>query len=84
MSKRLQVVLDDGEYREVERLARKQGTTVSDLVREALRALRTRLPVQDAERKLAAIRQGARHAFPVGSIDEMIADIERGYVDDNR
>lgn len=83
MSKRLQVVLDDGEYREVERLARKQGTTVSGLVREALRALRSRLPVHDTERKLAAIRQGARHAFPVGPVDQMLSEIERGYLGDH-
>lgn len=80
MSKRLQVLFDDSEYREIERLARKQGVTVSALVREALRLLRGRMPVQDSERKLAAIRQGARHSFPTGPIAEMLRDIERGYM----
>jgi hypothetical protein len=50
-------------------------------VREALRALRSRLPLQDTERKLAAIRQGARHSFPSGSIDQMLREIESGYLD---
>lgn len=80
MSKRLQVLLDEAEYREVERMARRQGVTVSGLVREALRLLRGRLPVQDSERKLAAIRQGARHSFPTAPIDQVLREIERGYV----
>ncbi|MGQ0537605.1 MAG: ribbon-helix-helix protein, CopG family [Gemmatimonadaceae bacterium] len=83
MSKRLQVILEDAEYRSVQKLARKQKTTVSALVREAIRALRSRLPRHDAERKLAAIRQGARHSFPVGPIEQMLGEIERGYLGDH-
>ncbi len=79
MSKRLQVLLDDAEFRDVERMARKQGTTVSALVRDALRALRSRLPRQEVDRKLAAIRQAATHSFPAGPIDQMLSEIERGY-----
>ena len=37
MSKRLQVILDDAELREIQRIARRQRLTVAEWVRQALR-----------------------------------------------
>ena len=79
MSKRLQVVFDDAEYRELQKLARKRGMTVSDWVRRALDLARQREPAREAGRKIMAVREAARHAYPTGDIDEMLAEIERGY-----
>lgn len=83
MSKRLQVQVDETEYREIQRVARRHRMTVSAWVRQALRALRRREPLQDGERKLAAVRAALRHAFPTGEIEAMLAEIERGYVGDS-
>jgi predicted transcriptional regulator len=80
MSKRLQVVLDDSEYRELQKLARKHHMTVSEWVRNALRAMRRREPAQDAGRKLSAVREATRHAYPTGDIDQLLSEIERGYL----
>jgi predicted transcriptional regulator len=80
MSKRLQVLLDDQEWREVQRTARASHMTVAGWVRQALRAARERRPVADAGRKLDVIRGAARHAFPTADIDQMLAEIERGYL----
>jgi hypothetical protein len=80
MSKRLQVVLEDPEYREIQRIARAQRLTVAEWVRQALRAARRREPVTETGKKLAAIRNAVRHAFPTAGIDQMLAEIERGYV----
>jgi hypothetical protein len=80
MSKRLQVVLDDAEYRELERTARRQRTTVSDLVRRALRELQRVQPSQEPQRKLQVVREAARHSYPAPAIEQMLAEIERGYV----
>jgi transposase len=33
----------------------------------------------DRARKLAAVRAAARHSFPTADIDEMLAEIGRGY-----
>jgi hypothetical protein len=79
MSKRLQVVFDDAEYRELQKLARKRGMTVSDWVRRALDLARRREPGREAGRKISAVREAARHSYPVGDIDDMLAEIERGY-----
>lgn len=80
MSKRLQVVLDDDEYREIERIARRHRTTVSGWVRQSLRSARQSEPSVDAGRKLKAVRRAAEHEFPTADIGDMLAEIERGYL----
>ncbi len=80
MSKRLQVVLDDSEYRDLMKTARKQGMSVSEWVRQAIRTVRRREPIQDIGPKLSAVREAARHSYPTADIDVMLADIERGYL----
>jgi hypothetical protein len=82
MSKRLQVLLDEPEWREVQRAARARRTTVAEWVRQALRAARHREPLGDAGRKLDAVRAAARHAYPAGDVQQMLDDIERGYLAD--
>lgn len=80
MSKRLQVVLDDEEYRDIERIARRQRTTVSGWVRQSLRQARQSEPAVDAGRKLKVVRAAAGHQFPAADIDRMLGEIERGYL----
>lgn len=48
MSKRLQVLLDEPEWREVQRAARAQRLTVAAWVRQALRAARNTEPLRGA------------------------------------
>ena len=79
MSKRLQVLLDEAELREIQRIARRQRLTVAEWVRQTLRAARRRVPGGDAAKKLEAVRAAVRHSFPTAEIDEMLAQIERGY-----
>jgi predicted nucleic acid-binding protein len=79
MSTRLQVVLEDKELRDLRRLAKQEGMTVSEWVRRALREARRRGPAQDQARKLAAVRDAARHEFPAPDIDAMLDEIEDGY-----
>ncbi|MBI2190686.1 MAG: antitoxin [Planctomycetes bacterium] len=81
MSKRLQVILDEVEYRDLRRVARRNRMTVSAWVRHALRAMRRREPNGEPDAKLAAVRAAARHEFPTADIDQMLAEIERGYLD---
>lgn len=84
MSKRLQVLLEEAELREIRRSARAQRITVAEWVRQALRAARRREPQEDASRKLERVRAAARHAFPTAAIGQMLEDIERGYLADRR
>jgi len=79
VSKRLQVVLDDAEYRELQRIARSRSVTLSEWARQTLREASRRAPTGQAERKLGAVRAAARHSFPTADIDEMLREIEAGY-----
>lgn len=79
MSKRLQVLLDEVELDEIRAAAGRHGMTVSEWVRQVLRRARREEGSGQTERKLAVIRAAARHEFPTADIDEMLADIERGY-----
>lgn len=79
MSKRLQVILDDKEMRDVQRTAKRQQMTVAEWVRQALRAARREVPLADAKKKLGVVRSATRHEFPTGDIDQMLQEIDQGY-----
>jgi hypothetical protein len=79
MAKRLQVILQDPEYREIQRIARTRHMTIAEWVRQALTAARKYEPLGDAGKKLDVIRDAAREEFPTADIDTMLAEIEAGY-----
>ena len=80
MSQRLQVLLDEEEFAEVRRVARRHKVTVAEWVRQALRQARRDEPATDPRRKLTAVREAARGAFPTADIAQMLAEVERGYL----
>ena len=82
MSKRLQVVFDDAEYRELKRVAKQKRMSVSEWVRQALRRVRRSEPVYSADRKLEAVRVSIQHEFPTADIGDMLAEVERGFLED--
>ena len=73
------MVFDDAEYRQLRRVAERKGLSVSEWVRQAIRAAARAQPATSKEAKLAAIRSAARHRFPTADIDRMLAEIEQGY-----
>jgi hypothetical protein len=79
MAKRLQVILQDPEYREVQRMAKSRRMSIAEWVRQALTVARRQEPLGDTGKKLAVIRAAAQHDFPVSDIDGMLAEIESGY-----
>jgi len=79
MAKRLQVILKDPEYREIQRVARSRHMSIAEWVRQALDLARHREPAGSVSKKLEVIRAAARHDYPVSDIDGMLAEIEKGY-----
>jgi len=77
----LQVVLEDRELREIRAAARSSGLTVSEWVRQSLRRARRQAPGTDPSRKLAVVQAASGHEFPVGDIDQMLAEVESGYLE---
>ena len=79
MVKRLQVILQDSEYREIQRIARSRHMSLAEWVRQALQLARRREPMGDVGKKLEVIRAGAKHDYPTADIEGMLAEIETGY-----
>ncbi|HEY4660572.1 MAG TPA: hypothetical protein VIG91_03660 [Terriglobales bacterium] len=80
MPKRLQVILQDPEYREIQRVARSRRMSIAEWVRQALAVARRQEPLGNLSQKLEAIRAASRHSFPTADIDTMLAEIESGYL----
>ena len=79
MAKRLQVILQDAEYREIQRVARARRMSIAEWVRQALASARRYEPLGDTGKKLDTVREAARQEFPAPDIEQMLAEIERGY-----
>jgi len=84
MSKRLQVLLEERELREIQRLARAQRMTVAEWVRQALRTARRREPLSDFRKKLAVVRAATRLSYPTADMPAMLDEIEQGYLHENK
>ena len=79
MSKRLQVILQDPEYRAIQRAARSEHLSLAESVRRALQSAAQHEPEGSSSRKLEAIRLAAQHEYPTTDIDQMLAEVETGY-----
>ena len=78
------MILRDPDYREIQRMARSRDMSIAEWVRQALDLARRKEPLGNAGRKLEAIRAAVKYDFPVGDIDEMLAEIEKGYTAEAR
>lgn len=79
MSTRLQVLVDEAELAELQRVAKRHRLTLSAWVRQVLREAVRREPADDSRRKLAVVREAATHRYPAPGIKQMLGEIERGY-----
>src|SRR6266699_3725920 len=89
MSKRLQVILKDPEYREIQRMAWSRRMSVAEWVRQALALARRREPLIESGKKLASIRVdsnvpmyliGTPHPHKVDAqrlLEKLVSDRER-------
>ena len=79
MSTRLQVLVEDAELREIQRIARAQRMTVAEWVRQVLRQARRKAPGGAAHKKLDLLQAASRHSYPTADIATMLHEIEGGY-----
>jgi hypothetical protein len=80
MSQRLQVLLPDAE------MAKSAAWPAAKIlpwawVRRALRLVRSSQAGGDTERTLAAIRKAVTSSYPTATIEQMLDEIERGYLE---
>jgi hypothetical protein len=79
MAKRLQAIVSDAEYCEIQRAARLRRMSIAAWVQQALVQTLTGEPSREAAFKLEAIRAAARMNFPTADIDRMLEEVDRGY-----
>jgi len=79
MAKRLQVIIQDPEYRDIQRAARLRRMSIAEWVRRSLVQARRSEPSREVASKLEVIRAAARMEFPTADIDRMLDEIEQGY-----
>ncbi|MDA1082765.1 MAG: antitoxin [Gemmatimonadetes bacterium] len=80
MTTRMQVLMEDTEFAEIRRVAKRHRMTVAEWVRQALRRARRDEPATDPRKKLSAVREAARGDYPTADIDRMLTEIEGGYL----
>ena len=83
MTKRLQVLLDEEEYREIQAVARRQRTTMSEWVRQTLRKARIdpsgTINAKTINAKLRTIADASRYEYPTADIQDMLREVESGH-----
>lgn len=72
-------MLSDDEAEALRLAAAREGVTVSEWVRRSLREAGRSRASGDVEQRLATIRAAYEHSFPTADIEDMLAEIERGY-----
>lgn len=72
--------MEDVEFAEIRRVAKRHRMTVAEWVRQALRRARRDEPAIDPKKKLSAVREAARGEYPTADIDRMLTEIEGGYL----
>jgi hypothetical protein len=77
------VLFRDEELAEIQAAAREAGMTAAEWVRQALREIRQSRRSPDTRAKLEAIRDAYGYSFPTADIDQMLAEIEGGYLSDD-
>jgi hypothetical protein len=81
MSKRLQVLLKSDEYKTFQVIAEEAGYKLGEWVRQILRKKVSEISLKSPQQKLASIRKYHQLTYPTGEIDQMIKEIESGYLD---
>ncbi len=78
MSRRLQVLMPEAEYRKLQATASSLNLPVGEFVRRELRRSCEILAAKPAEEKLRAISRALQYGFPTADIEQMNAEIEQG------
>ena len=78
MSIRLQIIVPEEEAEQLRRCAEREGLSLSEWARRALRHARRNQRGPTPARKLKALDRALGCGHPTGDMDSVLADIERG------
>ena len=74
--------MDEKEYKELATLAKRSGLSIGEWVRRAIRAAVSEISASSPATKLKVIDQAMKHSFPSGDIEQILSEIEKGYLED--
>lgn len=80
MSHRLQVLLPGKDYNTFKSLAKKEGLSLGEWVRQILRSASSQKSTMDPSRAIKAIQKALTINGPTADIDQMLDEIEKGYL----
>ena len=83
MSHRLQILVDEDELAAIRAAAKRRHLNVSEYVRQTLREARDEEPARPVSKKLMVVREAAQYAYPTGSLEQLEAEIARGYLSED-
>ncbi len=78
MSKRLQVLIPEEEFRELHKVSKSQNKSVADWVRESIHIRLQANKPETPEKRLARLLKFARFSGPSGDIKQILSEIEKG------
>jgi hypothetical protein len=81
MSKRLQVLLEPKEYKNLKELAEEADLSLGEWVRQVLRKEATGFSLQNPAEKLKNVRLFSQYSFPSGDIETILEETEKGYLE---
>ncbi|MDP2600766.1 MAG: antitoxin [Deltaproteobacteria bacterium] len=81
MSKRLQVLLEPKEYKNIQHLAEEEGLSLGEWVRQVLRTAAAGFSSQSPAEKLKKVRLSSQQTYPTGDIEKILEEIEKGYLE---
>lgn len=78
MSKRLQILIPEKDYRRLVHVSKQNDTTVSEWVRNCINIRMNHKTIEAPEKRLAKIMKYARYNGPSGSINQILKEIDQG------
>lgn len=76
--RRLQILVSEEEAEQFRRTARREGTTLSERARTAMRDFQERRRSRTADNSLRAFAEVLEHPHPTGDVEQLLSEIETG------
>ena len=80
MSKRLQVLINTRDYQSWQNVSKKLGLSLGEWVRQVLNEKTNEFSLRNPNTKIESIRLFSSKNYPSGKIDQILNEIEKGYL----
>ena len=78
MSKRLQILLPDDEFKKLKKFCKVKRKSVAEIVRESIRNCMSTDTPEDPSAKISRLLRFAKFEGPTGDIEQILREIDEG------